>query len=732
MTKTTVTRQRSRPAWWAPRRCLMAVAAATLLGAAVLAACGGSDEPAPTAPTADEVTEQRAQALLAKMTLDEKILLVHGSGFPPFFGNNASGRVSAIPRLGIPEIRYRDSASGVTLDGGLNLAREPRNGRTFEYLGEDPVLAGELMVARTEGTQAQRVIATLKHFAGNQQEINRFASNSVIDERTLRELYLLGFEMATLRARPGSVMCAYNLLNNEKSCENRTLLTHTLKGEWGFKGQVQSDWFAGVTDTAAAANAGLDEEQPGSPADCTTEPPGVPCFSYFGGKLKQAVQTDGTVTQARLDDMVLRKLRTLFRLGIMDNPPPQTPGTLNPADADAIALESAERGMVLLKNAGAGVANVPVLPLKAANLSSIVLIGGHADKAVMGGGGSGQAPFRDDNSSPAVTCLTPGAINPVLGGFSLCAPWQRSAPLVALKALLPGVTITYVDGGDTAAAKAAAAAADAAIVFGTQYTMEGLDLPSLALPDNAADPANQAYDQNALITAVASVAKRTVVVLENGSAVKMPWLDQVHGVLAAWYPGVRGGEAIANVLTGKVNPSGKLPLTFPKSEDDLPQKSISATDLNVIYAEGLKMGYRWFDAKGIEPLFSFGHGLSYTRFSYSGLSAKREDNGDVTVSFTLKNTGDVAGAEVAQVYASLPAAAGAPPQRLVAFQRVELAPGASSTVSLKVPASRWAIWDKGWKIIAGTAGIKVGGSSRASDAVNSSVQLNAGTVAHAL
>ena len=288
--------------------------------------------------------------------------------------------------------------------------------------------------------------------------------------------------------------------------------------------------------------------------------------------------------------------------------------------------------------------------------------------------------------------------------------------------MAPNATVTYLDGSDPTAAASAAAAADVAIVFATQWQTEGVDLPNLSLPNNAADPANQAYDQNALITAVAAAAKRSVVVLETGTAVTMPWLANVNAVVEAWYPGVQGGPAIANVLFGAVNPSGKLPLTFPQSESDLLQAFISATDLTVNYSEGLKMGYRWYDAQNITPLFPFGHGLSYTSFSYSGISTRTNSDGSVTVGFTLKNTGARAGAEVAQVYAGLPAAAGEPPKRLVAWEKVQLAAGESKAVSITVKPERLSIWNATthrWQTPSGSYNFVVGGSSR--DSAQSSV-----------
>jgi beta-glucosidase len=357
-----------------------------------------------------------------------------------------------------------------------------------------------------------------------------------------------------------------------------------------------------------------------------------------------------------------------------------------------------------------------------------VVIGGHADLGVMAGGGSGNVPPRDGN---AVACRTPGAKDPDLHFFDLCAVWYKSSPLAAIRARLPNAHIEYLDGANAKAAAAAAAKADLAIVFATQFSTEQIDLKNLSLPSPNDDPANQGYDQNDLIAAVAAHARKTVVILEHGTAVTMPWLDQVQAVLATWYPGVQGGPAIASVLVGETNPSGKLPMTFPRSEQDLPQKKISATNNTVVYSEGLKIGYRWFDAKNIEPLFPFGFGLSYTHFEYSALQAEPTPSGDVALTFNLKNTGAQSGTEIAQVYASLPADAGEPPQRLVAWQRVQLAPGASQSVHLTIPADRFAIWSHGWQVPGGNTEIKVGASSRDAASIKATLNLTSRTLSHA-
>lgn len=741
--------------------------------AAALSGCGGNDTPAstaaPTDPAAaaeaasDAAATARASALLAQMTQAEKIQMVHGTGegVGPVGG---AGYIPGISRLGIPDYTIADSATGVYqtrlvgssitsvttgatslpspvalaaswdvdlaktygtliatelrvrgfdvgLGGGVDLAREPRNGRTFEYMGEDPILAGNMIVARTQGTQSQNVVATIKHFAANDQETNRMSSNSVIDERTLRELSLLPFEIGVREGKPGNVMCAYNLVNGLKSCQNKTLLTDILKTEWGFKGTVQSDWFVAINDTALAANAGVDEEEAGSTDDSVGF---LGVKTFFNQKLAAAIQA-GTVPQSRLDDMVQRKLHTMAYVGLLDAPPSSTSGTIDQAAGDAVARTVAQQSMVLLRNNVARGDTAHVLPLAASSVKSILVVGGHADFGVLSGGGSALVPSRDAN---AVPCLKPTA---TVGGVTACATYYDSSPLAAIQAAAPGATVTYLDGTDATAAAAAAAKADVTIVFGTQWETEGSDLTNLSLPNATTDAANQAYDQDALITAVAESAKRTVVVLETGTAVTMPWLGNVDAVLEAWYPGMQGGPAIADVLFGAVNPSGKLPLSFPLTETDLPQQAISATNKQVVYAEGLNMGYRWYDSQSIDPLFPFGFGLSYTTFSYSNATSSIDASGNLTVNFTLTNTGPVAGTEVAEVYAALPAAANEPPQRLIGFKKVTLAPGAKSSVSVTVGAGRLAIWDvaaHSWRLPDGGYVIKVGGSSRDLNAVS--------------
>ncbi|RQZ58516.1 beta-glucosidase [Burkholderia cepacia] len=732
----------------------------------LLASCGGDDIHAgPVAPAdPDAAADQRAAALAAQLTTDEKLQLVHGTGLPaldlggPFPADalNGASYIPGVPRLGIPAVSSADSAGGVNvknarvtalpapvalaatwdpalagtygtrialelralgfaegLGGGVNLAREPRNGRTFEYMGEDPVLAGTLSAARTQATQAQKVIATIKHFAFNDQETNRMTIDSVVDERTMREAELLAFEIGVKDGQPGNVMCSYNKLNGVYACENPYLLATVLKNEWGFKGVVQSDWGA-THSTVAAVQAGLDEEEPGAADDNN-----APLGSFFNTKLRAALQA-GSVSAARLNDMVQRKLRTLIRIGVMDAPP-KPGGAIDEAAGNADALAIARQSAVLLKNAAAPGDAQPVLPLAAGALKSVVVIGGHADAGVLSGGGSGAVPAIDGNA--VTTCQQPA--DTLFGG---CATWYKSAPLAAIRAKAPNAAVSYLDGTDANAAASAAAQADVAIVFATQWQTEGLDLASLSLPDAKADPYNQQYDQNALIAAVAAKAKRVIVVLENGSPVLMPWLANVHGVLEAWYPGAQGGQAIADLLFGDANPSGRLPLTFPKQEADLPQPAIDPSRTQTVYAEGLAYGYRWFDAKAIEPLFPFGYGLSYTTYALSAMSARADAAGNVTAGVTVTNTGARAGAQTVQIYAALPASLGEPPKRLVGWTKVALQPGEARTVSVAVPAQRFAVWDANahaWRIAAGSYGLSAAASSRDPQAQSTTVTLAA-------
>jgi beta-glucosidase len=655
--------------------------------------------------------DQRADLVLKQMTLDEKILLVHGTGGFEKSGprsNGGAGMISGIPRLGLPDLQLADSAVGVraaaargrystllpstaaeaatwdlhlaheygaligrelrdqqynvSLGGGMDLMREPRNGRNFEYLGEDPILAGKMAAQFVRG---QKVIGDVKHYAFNDQETGRTIGNVKLSKRAMRETDLLAFEIAVTEGQPGTVMCSYNKVNGDWACENRYLLTDLLKNTWGFKGFVISDW-GGTHSAAKAANAGLDNEEPGS--------------RYFGDALKRAEES-GEVPMARLDDMVHRILRTEFASGIIDDPPKGR--VVDPFHGAEVSQMIAEQGSVLLKNAGGQ------LPLNAATVKSIALIGSRADTSVLSGGGSAQVD-------------PPGGGPSRFGGLPV---WFPSSPLKAIRAKAPHATVAFNEGEDIADAAALAKSSEVAVVLVNQPTSEGRDLPTLTLPDN----------QDRLVEAVAAANPHTIVVLETGGPAAMPWINRVSAAIEIWYPGIRGGEALANVLFGDVNPSGKLPMTFAKSDADLPHPEVPGIELlpgagfNIDYTEGLKVGYKWFESEDKQPIFWFGHGLSYTTFAYSGLKATLD-----TVSFTVRNTGKRAGAEVAQVYAALPAAAQEPPKRLVAWEKVVLAPGEAKEIRLRIDPKFLSIFNEqkdGWELLPGAYRFLVGASS---------------------
>jgi beta-glucosidase len=675
----------------------------------------------------------RAAAMLAQLTQDEKLSLVEGyfatdfaaTGFtaPEGAREGSAGYVPGIPRLGIPPQWQTDAELGVAsqgaakakraatalpsgpataatfdpaiafasgrmiggearafgfnvmLGGAVNLLREPRNGRNFEYAGEDPLLAGTIVGAEIAGVQSNHVIDTTKHYALNDQETDRGGGDFRIGEAALRMSDLLAFELAIERGHPGSVMCSYNRVNGTQACENPFLLTQVLRKDWNWPGYVMSDWGA-AHSTAASANAGLDQESGY----------GLQKQAWFGADKLTTALAKGEIAPARIDLMVTRILTAMFASGLIDDP---VTGAAGPADlaADrAVAQRDAEAGIVLLKNDG------NLLPL-AARARRIAVIGGHADKGVISGGGSSQVYPDGENAVPG---LGPK-------GFPGPMVFYPSSPVDELRKLLPSATIEYASGDDPAAAARLAQRADLAIVFGTQWTGEGIDAP-LHLDGM----------QDALIDTVAAANRHTVVVLETGGPVLMPWAGKVPAILEAWYPGRMGGAAIANVLTGKANPSGHLPMTFPKSLDQLPYPG-EPRKKEATYAEGATVGYKWFDAKGLEPLFPFAHGLSYTSFRYSGLKIARTKQG-VVASVTVTNTGDRSGADAVQLYVSPPGGAGwEVPKRLAGFAKVTLWPGHSTRESLPVDPRLLAVWDTtkpGWSRAAGTYTLTVGHSSR--------------------
>jgi beta-glucosidase len=686
--------------------------------------------------------DQRADLVVRDLTLAEKIQLVHGIGWGPLRqgdpvpadNNGGAGEIVGIPRLGIPSLQQADSAVGVrmgapesryatllpsvlgaaaswdteaahlygdvigrelraqgynqSIGGGVNLARDPRNGRLFEYPGEDPVLAGITVGHVIQGIQANKVMADIKHFALNDQETGRTVVDVQVTRKAAHESDLLAFELGIRVGQPSSVMCSYNKVNGDWACENEWLLKQVLKEEWKYPGFVVSDWEA-THSTIKAALAGLDMEMPGT--------------KFFGDDLKKAVEHD-QVPQARLNDMVHRLLRSMFAAGIIDNPPSPRK-VVDPFRGRDDAQKIEEESIVLLKN------KAGLLPLRANGVRRIAIIGAHADVGVISGGGSAQV------DAPGGNAIAPNM--PTKWGEAVYFP---SSPIRYIREHAPGAEVIFNPGADPASAAKTAAGADAAFVFADQYMSEGGDAPTLALPGN----------QNSVIEAVAKANPHTVVVLETGNPVSMPWIDQVSSVLEAWYPGVGGGQAIANILFGTVNPSGKLPITFPRSEADLPHSRIfgmtyntpangglpehwvseeKAASFPADYSEGVRFGYKWYESEEKQPLFPFGFGLSYTSFTYEDLNI---DSAEKTVTFRLRNAGAQEGTEIAEAYVRLPAASGEHFQRLAGWQRVTLAPGASQTVTLRLEPLSLATWDeasRAWKWAPGEYAVGVGGSS---------------------
>jgi beta-glucosidase len=657
-----------------------------------------SDPPCPwvgsTAPVATRVSQ-----VLAAMSLDQKISLMHGTGsLSPYVGN-----VPGIPSLCIPTLALEDGPVGVgdgmqnvtqmpsaanaaatfdtaleqqygavvgaedagkgvnvALGPTLNIVRDPRWGRAFESFSEDPYLTSQMAVANIKGIQSQGVMAQAKHLAVYNQETNRNSTNdnAIVDTRTLQEIYLPGFQASVTAGAAASVMCGYSVVNGTYDCEHPYLMNTAMYQQAGFGGFITSDWGA-THSTVASANAGMTMEMPGS--------------DYFGSALKTAVN-NGQVTTATIDTLVGRLLTQLFAFGLFDKAPSGSTGaTVTTAAHVATARQVAEEGTVLLKNTG-------VLPLSTSTTHSIAVIGTDASTGVrtVGGGSAGV------NSSGTVTPLT--AIQNRVAGTS--------------------TTVTYNDGSNTTTAATLAQNSDVAIVFANNSASEGSDTGTIDLGGNA----------NALISAVAAANAKTIVVVHTNSATTMPWIDQVAGVFEGFYGGQQVGNATAGLIFGDVNPSGKLPVTFPKSLADVPASTAAqwpGTGGKVQYSEGLNVGYRWYDAKNITPLFPFGAGLSYTTFAFSNLQVGALTGGTSTVTATVTNTGSRAGTEVAQLYVGAPAATGEPAHQLKGFQRVTLDPGAAKTVTFTLTAHDLAHWvDPAWSTTAGAYQILVGDSSR--------------------
>jgi beta-glucosidase len=852
MTQPTISRRRSRVS-------LLVAGAAAIASLVLVPVVAPSHAQVARAATPDPTacpwvgstapTNTRVAQVLAQMTLDEKIAMVHGAA-----GSAYTGYIPGDARLCIPALKLQDGpvgvrmsdttqlpsaanvaatfdtsvaqsygqvigaedkTKGVDVDLGptVNIVRDPRWGRAFESYSEDPFLTGQIGAADINGIQSQGVMAQVKHFAVYNQETNRntAADNAVVDDRTVQEIYTAAFGTIIDESHPSSAMCSYSSVNGNFACEN-AYLDNILKTQFGFDGFITSDW-GGTHSTVASANAGMDMEMPDG--------------TYFGTALKHAVQS-GQVAQSRVDDMVSRIMGEEFRFGLFDHPSADTPNAVASTPAHvATARTAAENGAVLLKNSD------NALPLNASSTHSIAVIGDGAGPDTMshGGGsavvdgtgtvtpydgikaragsgttvtyaqgnlGSNGYPTIDSSyftppsgtghglqgqyysnttlsGTPTATQTDPqvnytwngaspapgvpgtnfstkwtGTLTPpttgtytfgltsddgsrlFINGTQVIDNWRDQAPntetaQVSLTAGTPvQVEVDYYQGGGgdmvnlgwlqpnndlISQAAALAARSDVAIVYANDFESEGSDLANIDLPGN----------QNQLIDAVAAANPKTIVVLNTGSAVTMPWLDKVAGVFEAWYPGQQAGNAIAALLYGDVNPSGKLPVTFPTALTQVPASTPAQwTGVNgqVQYSEGLDVGYRWYDAKQLTPLFPFGYGLSYTSFAFSGLhlsAPTMSQNGREEVTAQVTNTGTRAGAEVAQLYLGDPASTGEPTSQLKGFQKVFLQPGQTKQVTFGVTshdASYWNSAAQGWTLGAGTYTVRVGDSSR--------------------
>ena len=688
--------------------------------------------------------EERARATEAQMTDDERFLLILG-----VFGQHrlspvrderipegttmSAGYTPGVPRLGVPALQMSDASMGVTnpgyagregdtatampaciavgasfnptlarasggaigrearsrgfnvqLAGGNNLARDPRNGRNFEYLSEDPWHSAVLAAESVNGIQAEGVISTLKHFCLNCNETNRHWLDAVIDPAEHRESDLLAFQIAIERSQPGAIMSSYNKVNGDYTGGNRVLLQDVLKDGWGYPGWVMSDW--GATASWEFALAGLDQE-------CGVQ---LDVMQWGGEAFTEPLRkayAEGRFPRERLSEMVRRILRSVYAVGL------DSWGEATEVDLAAhneISLETARQGMVLLKNDG-------VLPLTTDTSAKIAVIGGYAQLAVVSGTGSGAVVPAGGYAA----VIPIGGAGPM--GASRNLFLMPSSPLAELKSLLPSAQVDFDPGQTPAEAALLAKRSDVVIAFGIRPEGESYDLPDLSLP----------WGQDDLIEAVATANPNTIVVLETGNPVSMPWRDKVKAIVQAWYPGQAGGQAIAEVLTGKVNPSGRLPVTFPAGLDQTPRPELPGmgtpwgTPTTIEYNEGAEVGYRWFAKAGARPMYAFGHGFSYTSFAYSDLDVTGGDT--VTATFTVTNTGDRAGADVPQLY--LTDAAGDQRMRLLGFERVELQPGESGRITLTADPRLLARFDgdaRQWRITEGTYKVAVG---KAADAL---------------
>ncbi|HEY6676218.1 MAG TPA: glycoside hydrolase family 3 C-terminal domain-containing protein [Terrimicrobium sp.] len=652
----------------------------------------------------------RAKELVNRMTLEEKAILLTGNGW---------WATHPIDRLGVPSISITDGPHGVRksqgaglstsvpatcfptasalscswdadlvrevgvalgeesqainvhilLGPGINMKRSPLGGRNFEYFSEDPVLAGRLAAAYIEGVQSQGVGTSLKHYAVNNQEFERMATSSNVDERTLHEIYLPAFEIAVRDGKPWTVMSSYNLVNGVYASEHEELLRDILRRNWGFAGFVVSDW-GGINDRVAGLKAGTNLEMPGS-------------GRYNANKIIQAVQS-GVLSTEQLDEAVTEVLAVILKA----HDGHKADVSLDVDAHHALARRAASESIVLLQNVDR------LLPLNVNELRRIAIIGAFARLPRYQGSGSSQVnPTKVSNAYDELVKIAGNDQK-----FVYAVGYNSEGE----------VTERLLD-----EARKAAVRAEVAIVFAglpDSYESEGFDRASLDMP----------LGHKQLIEAVASVQPSVAVVLMNGSAVTMPWADRVKAIVEAWLGGQAGGGAIADVLTGAVNPSGKLAETFPNSIYDTPTfPHFPARNRHANYGEGIFIGYRHYDTKNLQPLFPFGFGLSYTTFAYTGIRASAssiKDSDDLTVEVSVKNTGPVAGKEVIQLYLREQHPLVLRPEKeLRAFQKVALSPGEEKTVTFRLSKRDFAYYDtavRTWSVRSGDFDILAGGSSR--------------------
>lgn len=652
--------------------------------------------------------EQKITALVAEMTLKEKALLCTGHDF---------WTTNAIERLGIPAIFMTDGPHGlrkategafggtvpatcfptasalasswnkrllsevgeaigteaqannvqVVLGPGVNMKRSPLAGRNFEYFSEDPILSGELAASYINGVQHTGVGTSLKHFAANNQEFERMASDSVLDERTLHETYLKAFAIAVRKGHPWSVMSAYNKINGEYASQNYKLLTETLRNDWGYEGIVVSDWGA-VHDIVESIRGGLQLEMPGNP----TSP----------AKLIAAVE-EGILAEEDLDVSVSKLLKAILQ--VYDSKTPTA--TYDKSVHHELARRAAAESIVLLKNKG------KLLPFTPKQRLKVAVIGSFAKQPRYQGAGSSQV-------NPTFLTNAYDAFIETYGESSVLYSEGYQEDGSTSPSLLKHATET---------------AQKAHIVFiftglPASYESEGFDRSHLDMPEG----------HNQLVEAIADVKKETAVVLMNGAAVTMPWEKKVGSIIEGWLGGQAGGQAIVDIISGAITPSGKLSETFPQRiEDTPPYPDYPARGKTAVYREGILIGYKHYDSHGIQPLFPFGYGLSYTQFAYSDLILSSHDVNDdeeLTVQLTLKNTGKYDGKEIVQLYITDHTRSVLhPPKELRSFQKVSLKHGETTQVTFTLKPEHFSYYDPhshSWRVDQGRFTIRVGGSSQ--------------------